>query len=229
MGNLFSLPLRAFSWNRLETHIHFINQISPIEIVYDIGAEKGTWTRNVRRVLRNSKFFCFEANERSANICRKIEPNTFWSILSDSEKIVDFYSVGGSGDSYYPEMSEVYTGVLPSKRKTETLASKRQNLDLPIPCLMKLDTQGSEIDILKGAGDKVLDNVKYIIVESSLYPTNVSSPLIDDYIRELDARNFSLLAVSDFHYARKKLMQVDLLFFNRRLINPFKFKKNPFL
>ena len=70
-----------------------------------------------------------------------------------------------TGNSYYIENTRHF-----KKNKFETIYSTtldkviiKKNLNFD---LIKLDTQGSELDILKG-GSKVLKNVEYIIIECS--------------------------------------------------------------
>lgn len=99
-------------------------------------------------------------------------------VLSDSVKDVNFFldtfpdRPTGTGNSYYPEDSPVFKE-FPSEVRTTT------TLDLLYPDtsfdLIKIDTQGSELDILKG-GANLISRAKAIIVEENSTNFNIGSP-----------------------------------------------------
>ena len=92
-------------------------------------------------------------------------------ILSDeNDKVVKFYQNDFlfGGNSYYREIGYDNGSVFPEEnfleKKTRTLDSIVEEKQFPYPDLLKIDVQGSELDILKGAKN-VLKYVKYLIIE----------------------------------------------------------------
>ena len=78
-----------------------------LNIVYDIGAYKGEWSKNLsKKSLKDKKFYLFEANETNEKFLIKSNFKYFLGVLSDSKKEIKFHSRGLTGDSYYKEQSE---------------------------------------------------------------------------------------------------------------------------
>jgi hypothetical protein len=102
-----------------------------------------------------------------------------------------------------------------------------QEHHLPQPDFIKLGTQGSELDILRGAV-ATLKNTKLIVVELSLVKYNDKSPLMRELLDYLDQNYFIPIGVTEIHKRKKVLVQLDIAFLNS---NEFKFiyKENSFL
>lgn len=154
-----------------------------IDCVFDIGANKGTWTAQYEPKLPNANFFLFEANpkhQRPRNLAAKHK--WFNNVLSSPDiKEVDFYSIVGTGDSYYKEQTHHYNECDPLKLTTITLDEMVKEHSLPFPQLIKLDTQGSELDIMLGA-EPIIKQTDIIIIEMAILPYNQGAPTFDDYI-----------------------------------------------
>ena len=183
----------------------------PVEAVYDIGANKGLWTKKMKEVLPEARFFLFEANPR-------MQPPSFldeddqWisAVLSSPEmKKVDFYSVNGTGDSYYKEVGSVYRKTFPKRLSTTTL--EEASSGLPLPDLIKMDTQGSELDILAG-GIKALSYARIVMTETPVLRYNKGAPRFQDYIDAFGQLGFAPVGVEGEHYCRGALIHLDLIF-----------------
>lgn len=182
-------------------------------VVYDIGANDGTWTRDSKSVFSNARHEEFEANsEHRRNGLHMV-------LLGDTEKTVTFYKAIGenvgpnTGASMYLEVSQHYA---PGKYITETLPvvpldSYVSTNNLPLPDFLKLDVQGAELDILRG-GEKCLRNSKYVLLEASLHRWNKDAPMIEDIIIFMSERGFQLIDIVENHFVNNYLLQVDILF-----------------
>jgi hypothetical protein len=89
--------------------------------------------------------------------------------------------------------------------------------------LLKLDVQGSELDILKGLGNKI-DIFEAIILETSVRRYNQSSPLFIKIINFMYKKNFIFYDLCDLKRldgTNSTLIQFDALFINKnsKLIN----------
>ena len=136
-----------------------------VNIVYDIGAFRGEWSEYLNNTSLNGReFFLFEANEENESYLKKLNYKYFIEVLSDKEKNVEFYSQISSGDSYFVEQTSVYkNNCKPKIKKTSTIDDVIKKNNLPLPDLIKIDTQGSELEILEGAR-KSISNCSLITV-----------------------------------------------------------------
>jgi FkbM family methyltransferase len=73
-------------------------------------------------------------------------------------------------------------------RRLDRLVEERK---LPGPFLLKIDTQGTEIEVLRGA-ERILPQVDVVIAEASFFNfgQKPNQPLIDDVLRFMDQRGF---------------------------------------
>lgn len=184
-----------------------------IQTVYDIGANDGVWTRTYEKFLPNAIFYMFEANPNKkkpmdVNIKHRWEN----AVLSDSVKTIDFYYVNGTGDSYYKEMTTSYENCNTIKLITKTLAE----FDYPTPDIIKIDTQGSEIDIINGA-NKIFEKCKILQIEMPILPYNKNAPTFDVYINTLRDLDLFPVGLNELHYIDGILIQIDLVFINKNI------------
>lgn len=187
-----------------------------INTVYDVGAFRGDWTKLLKKTsLKNSKFYLFEANRENEIYLKNSGHKYFINVLSDKNKDVNFFSKAGTGDSYFREKTNIYENtIVPKTLKTITLNEIKKNNHIPSPDFLKIDTQGSEIDILKG-GSEILNNCKIILLECPIISYNTGAPLLDDYIKYLDGIDFLPLDIIEIHHIDKVLVQIDIIFLKK--------------
>jgi hypothetical protein len=82
---------------------------------------------------------------------------------------------------------------------------------LPPPDFIKLDVQGAEIDVLRGASE-CLRTTKYVLTEVSLHRWNKDAPMIEDVVRYMADRDFEIVDIVDMHFLDNYLFQIDVLF-----------------
>lgn len=183
-------------------------------VIYDIGANEGTWTNDAKKVFPTAHFELFEANAQHA------KPGTNVVLLTDTEKDVAFYKlpgkVGNTGASIYLEMSDHFA---PGKYTQEilhgvTLDAYVDEKNLPPPDFVKMDVQGSELDILRGM-KALLPGVKYALLESCIHQWNEGAPRTDELIAYMAENGFEILDFIDHQYVGGYLLYVDILFAQR--------------
>src|SRR5262249_25105652 len=123
------------------------------------------------------------------------------AVLSDSEKKVDFYTLNAgypaTGASYYREQTSFFDD---DKLNVEThLTSTLDSLVGEVvkdrkSILLKLDTQGSELDILHGASE-TLKKVKAVVIEVAYTNYNLNAPKADEVIKFMEENGFKNEAV----------------------------------
>ena len=78
---------------------------------------------------------------------------------------------------------------------------------------IKMDTQGSELDIIKG-GLNTIKKCKYLLIEVSLMSLNENAPLKQDIVKFLSRNNIKPVDVLYDHIIDGELTQQDVLFVN---------------
>ncbi len=186
-----------------------------IGTVYDIGAHRGDWTEAVGPSLPGARFILFEANDAHADALKQSGRRHFIAILTSEDKLVDFYATGGSGDSYYREVTPRYEGIEPRQLHATTLDHMIEAHDLPLPDFIKADVQGAELDVLRGGRD-ALGNAALVLLECPLIEYNVGAPTIDEYFSFMDEHGFAPIDFVKGLWQRRRMVQVDVLFVNAR-------------
>ena len=92
------------------------------------------------------------------------------------------------------------------------LSSLRNKLKLPH--FIKLDTQGSEIDILKGSEETLL-NCYLLYLETPIIEYNLNSPNLTYNIKYLNSIGFIPYDICEIHYMDKMLVQIDILYIRK--------------
>ena len=94
---------------------------------------------------------------------------------------------------------------------------------MPYPNFIKLDTQGSEIDILNGASD-IIDFVDLIAIECPIMEYNSNSPNFYDYLKYFKEHNFLPVQITEEHMSEDILIQLDMVFMKKetkdRILSP---------
>ncbi|WP_145949530.1 FkbM family methyltransferase [Paenibacillus sp. Y412MC10] len=80
---------------------------------------------------------------------------------------------------------------------------------------MKLDVQGYELEVLKGA-EQTLKDVELVLLEASVRPYNEDAPLFYDVINYMKKNGFIVFDICSLMRKPNSniLLQVDLLFVN---------------
>ena len=186
------------------------------DLIFDVGAYNGKWSAEVRKFFPSSKFLLFEPNtcHNSSIEALGFTPNNLL-LGSNSGTTVEFYSAGNTGDSFFKEKNPVYNTIPPLKMQLTSLEDFIDDNQLTPPDFLKLDTQGSELDILKGIGP-YLDDVTLILVELPISGMNIGAPSLSDVSNFLESNNFVPYHLTEVHYLIDILVQVDIAFLNRR-------------
>jgi len=196
-------------------HAQYLNSIEAPLVVYDIGASLLHWTRKAKESWPTASFYLIDATRSVEPYLKQSNYPYSISVLSDIDnKQVKFYedSHNPGGNSYYKENSSAYSESHATKRSTITLDSLVKNNNWPTPDLLKLDVQGAELDILRGASF-TLESVNNIILEAQHKNYNDKAPKVAEVISYLDSIGFSLVTNfcktdvdGDYHFKRKSLL-----------------------
>lgn len=189
-----------------------------VRCVYDIGANSGAWTESWKKTYPDAAFVMFEANP-SHHMPLWMKPNDVWinTVLSKpGVDEVDFYRMPntlqrGTGDSYYVENTHHYKDAVITKLKATTLDAVIQKKQLPLPQLVKMDTQGSEVDILQGA-QETFKTVDVCVCEMPIVEYNKGAPSFSTYLSTFQDMGFTPAGIDQDHVSHGKLIQIDMVF-----------------
>ena len=197
-----------------------------LNTIYDIGAHKGFWSQEHSRILVTPKFHMFEANP---DLKDPQNGHTWHSVpLSRTTENRSFYARNGTGDSFYREQSIYYNeAIQPITLQTQTLDFYTKSNDIPAPDVIKIDTQGSELDILEGAV-RSLVSCKVLLIEAPVLSYNKGAPRFDDYIDKVIAIGFVPIGVEEIHVIDGTLIQIDLVCVKKEIHEDL-FAKHKFL
>lgn len=181
-------------------------------VILDIGAYHGEWSRMARRLWPEAKIRMVEANLEKKplleTLAAKIGAEVHFAVMgAEAGRQVDFF-VMESGSSVYEENSPLARRVEPRSTSTVDALLGGQTVDL-----MKLDVQGYELEVLKGAGE-VLKKCAAVILEVSLIEINKGTPLLEDVVTFMKQRGFVVYEVLGIHRRPldKAMNQIDLIF-----------------
>ena len=200
--------------------------------ILDIGAHTGQFYGWAKKVWPNAFIWMVEANEchisKLDSIVQGTNDRYTIAALGANEKEVIFWTRKDKphteGNSYYREKAFGNLAMeVPRKLKTlNNLFDSESTFDL-----IKLDTQGSELDILTG-GKHVCQKAKYIILEISLIDLNFGAPSKDKILSYMEAYGFTATDIIGEHYFGTKpaadeagvdmntIIQQDILFKNKK-------------
>lgn len=203
--------------NYIET---LVQQGVKIDCIYDVGGWMGYWTENMSSGILNEKeFIVFEANPYYEETLTRLNKKVFIDVLSYKQGLeVEYYDAPLSGESYYKEKTNYYKDHTPKKRITNTLDNIIEQNNLNLPDFIKIDTQGSELDILKG-GFKAINNAKIVYTECPIIEYNIGAPNIQEYLNFFDYFGFYPMDILETHFMDSILVQIDIVFMKKELKN----------
>ena len=167
-------------------------------VIYDIGAYKGEWTMDVKKIFKSAEFILFEANEQHEFDLKKLGVPYFIKTLGNREDMVMFHYQQGLCNEQMVKMS--------------TLDNVVHTYNLPLPDFVKMDVQGAEKMIIEG-GVAIIRNAEVIILEVGILQYNHGAPLIAEMINFMELLGYCVNDFVEFHYLpTRELIQVDILF-----------------
>lgn len=184
-----------------ENFLHSIKDLNP-KTVYDIGACVLHWTRHAKEVWPDSKYVLFEAMDEVEPIFRENGYNDYHlGVLSSQDnQEIEFYQnlEHPGGNSYYrenekinPMAAELFSEEKMVKKITKTLDTVIREKNLPIPNLIKMDVQGAEMDILKGATETLSNpECRAVILELQHKDYNIGAPKYEQVIEYMESIGF---------------------------------------
>ncbi len=223
--------LRSKIWfigliNNIAANIELENLIKDIKFntVLDIGSNKGQFIlllenffkdveiysfEPIKEILeKQKKFFMFKKNIHFFNVGlgQEIEKKNFYITKRKDSSSFLKSNISINSDYQINDNREI---------QIETLDNLLLNQNLKSPILAKIDVQGYELKVLKGA-DILLKKIKYLIVEVSEDQLYINQPISTEIINFLKERNFIVLKENlPTKIRNSNSIQKDILFLNQ--------------
>ena len=190
---------------------------NPVHIV-DVGAHRGTWTRNALQFFPDAHYSLFEPqaylsasftdllrNPKIKFYAKGVGPCSGMMDLTPSDRDDSF------SFSFNAEEAKAF-GVQQVKAPVVTLDEFLPSMGLPQPDLIKIDAEGWDLEVLKGA-EKTISKAEVVLMEAAIM-NKVFRNTIADVVRAMDSRGFIVFDITDLNRTQKhnSLWLVELVF-----------------
>lgn len=192
--------------------------------IFDVGANIGQSINRFRKKFKKAKIYSFEPNPKIYKNLIKIQKTdsnlkVFNFALSNKNSLAHLYRYKESGqNSLYPKKNERNFFIKINTQKISTFIKKNKIKKID---LLKIDTQGSEIDIIEGCGDYLK---KILIIEIELiFDDTYNKNSISKIEKILSKYGFIIWDIPNIvKFPRSDIDRIyfaDILFVNSKLIN----------
>jgi FkbM family methyltransferase len=188
----------------------------PRQIV-DVGAYVGGWTRMVKSIFPEARVLMIEAQrEREGDlrrVCGEFAGSVDYrmSLLGPThQERAAFYQLETGSSVLFEQSSIERTKVEYEMRTLDDVAIEAGFAEVDF---LKLDVQGYELEVLKGAS-RMFSDVQVILMEVSLLGVNKGAPLLREVIEFMASRGFRVYDICSLirRPLDGALWQSDLLF-----------------
>lgn len=181
--------------------------------IIDVGAYRGSWTKLASTIWPNANLIMFEPNAAREPECRNtaetLKATLFEKLLGAKHGEVVEFNVMANGSAIFGERSPVPRTV--EKLELSTLDNCLGSFKPP--ALLKIDAQGYELEILKGAST-ILPKVEAILLEVSIIEINEGAPLLKEVAVFMAQLGFVTYDIVEIHRRPldRALNQIDVIF-----------------
>jgi FkbM family methyltransferase len=196
------------------------------QTIFDVGASNSGWSYYINKVLPEAEFYLFEPlidysteyGGLMSEILRVFSSfHLFKYALGDKSETVTMNIFENVVSSTALNISDIGQKTIPVKVPMLTLDKAIATFNLPNPQVIKIDTQGSELSILKGA-IQTLPKVDVLFLECWLYRGyGKDTPLLTEIADWLLPFNFRLYDIAEpYRNPDDVLTTLDCVFVNTK-------------
>ena len=202
-----------------------------IKSIIDVGANRGQFAQRVFKNNFDGNIISFEPlKEEHESLNKLSSKKENWQVakrcaLGNKNEVKKFYISGNSESSSLLKILQKHTDLRPESKTIKTEKINVERLDnfkkeiskLKKNLLLKIDTQGSEIDVLKGAS-KVIKDIKCLFIEVSLVSLYKNQKLWLDIIKYMEKLNFNVWSIDQLLRNKNtgQTYQLDIFFYKNK-------------
>jgi FkbM family methyltransferase len=204
------------NWSQFFTHIKS-KGFNPTTVI-DVGV--ATDTEELYVHFPEAKYLFVEPlaefEPSLQNLCRQFPGSHYMLAAAGAEDGEITFNVGPSlGDSSIYQTLESRDGAYEMHKRTVPqyrLDTLWEALELSGPTLLKVDVQGAELEVLKGA-TAIMDQFEVIVLECGMIETLIGQPIFHEYVAYLAERDFVVYDIIHTGFSDIGLLaQIDLVF-----------------
>lgn len=197
-------------------------------MVIDVGAAIGTFTLQCHSVFPDSRYLLIEPLEENKDYLDKVIKT-----ISNAEYVLAVAAAELGevtlnvhsdlvGSSLYLEKEANLDGIQRNVPAV-TLDDLCKDRNVSGPCLIKIDVQGAELDVLSGARE-TLGKTEYVILEVSLFQFVKGGPQLYDVVTFMKSHGFVVYDIFGLNYRLldDALAQVDMAFVKEKNHSQFR-------
>jgi FkbM family methyltransferase len=224
------IPSRSYS-----AQLHAMIIAHQIDLVFDVGANTGQFGRELRKHIGyQGTIVSFEPTAKAyQKLIANARGDEKWIIanrcaIGSTEGFVNINVSANSVSSSVLPMLNSHVDAAPSSRYVSTEKVPLYQLDALAPLwidnskssMIKIDTQGFESEVLKGA-IKTLSQAQGLQLELSIVPLYEGQKLMPELMAEIKEMGFSLWGMfpAFCDESNGRLLQVDATFFRGKVTN----------
>jgi len=205
-------------------HYNVIKNTINVKSFIDVGANKGQFSLLVNSLFPKKSILAFEPIRSEYLIYKQIFENIknvkcFNVGLGSKVETKQLYLTKSKDSSSFFKPSKIQNNLFRNTNVVSTQTVKIKKLSsflhrLKKPIFLKIDVQGYELEVLKGAN---LTQIQYIYLEGSYVRLYENQPIIKDIIKYLSKKNFKLNSEYNLLKNNNKKIQADFLFKNNKI------------
>ncbi|MDN3204704.1 FkbM family methyltransferase [Algoriphagus sediminis] len=191
-------------------------------LILDVGANHGTWTREMLKVFPNATYHLVEPQKHLENSIEDLRLNSkieFYPIgLGKQNSLVEF-AINQSDDSssFRPSKTNIvgYEFIERIKVQMKTLNTFLKDENLPVPDVVKIDAEGLDLDVLEG-GTTIFGITECILVESAVHQKSFPNSLIQ-VMNFMDDKGYEVFDFTDLNrpFSNGLLWLVEIMFLKK--------------
>lgn len=192
-------------------------------VIFDVGANQGQTVVKLKKIFPSSSIHAFEP---SPGTFSKLKDNTaglenafLWNYgVGSSEGKLNLNENQCDDMSSFLELGEKGWGKVEKQVSVDVVTLDRflEKHQIETIDLLKIDTQGFELEVLKGALQTLQSNqVRLLYFEVNFAPIYKGLPSFTEVIDYCTSNGFDLVAIYPCQYIDGKAAWTDMLFINR--------------
>ena len=198
---------------------------SKANVIFDVGSNRGDTTSKYLDLFPNATIHAFEPFADSYEIFNKLHKenlnvnlnkyalssNIGRAILNinksiDTNSILESKKIGANSDKSCVSVGRI-------EIETNTIDNYCMQNNITAIDILKIDVQGSEIEVLKGALNILKKgNIKLIYIETYFEQQYINQPLFHDIAKLLYKYNFVLQDIYDPYFSKNNMLWCDSIF-----------------